>query len=315
MPASAALCPAGISSFFEVCNTDTAGNVLADPARIGARGGGFGIRRGVSAFVNTRKDRKVRVQIRINSELAPEARTTGWAVEEILRRNGVSLNVHIDLKLSVPMKAGFGTSAAGTLASCLALIDAADLPLTLNEIGWITHVAEVINGTGLGTTSALLTGGFVLVTEPGAPGIGVVDRMRFPKDHSLLCGYLGPISTRDVLAQPDVAGRVNAAAQLAMAGIRSRPEVRTFLDEASRFSKTVGFQTENVTRLAHSMISLGAVGATQNMLGEAVHGVVQDDIVNRVLRDLRKAFPSASLFASRLDERGVRLMDPRNPKH
>lgn len=315
MPASAALCPAGISSFFEVCNTDTAGNVLADPARIGVRGGGFGIRRGVSAFVNTRKDRKVRVQIRINSELAPEARTTGWAVEEILRRNGVSLNVHIDLKLSVPMKAGFGTSAAGTLASCLALIDAADLPLTLNEIGWITHVAEVINGTGLGTTSALLTGGFVLVTEPGAPGIGVVDRMRFPKDHSLLCGYLGPISTRDVLAQPDVAGRVNAAAQLAMAGIRSRPEVRTFLDEASRFSKTVGFQTENVTRLAHSMISLGAVGATQNMLGEAVHGVVQDDIVNRVLRDLRKAFPSASLFASRLDERGVRLMDPRNPKH
>ena len=64
-------------------------------------------------------------------------------------------------------------------------------------MGRITHIAEVVNKTGLGTASAMLTGGFVLVTEPGAPGIGSVDRLLFPEDHVVLCAYLGPISTRE----------------------------------------------------------------------------------------------------------------------
>jgi len=225
------------------------------------------------------------------------------------------LDVRVDLRLRVPIGAGFGTSAAGTLASCLALVDAINLPMTLNDLGRITHIAEVVNKTGLGTASAMLTGGFVLVTEPGAPGIGSVDRLLYPEDHVVLCAYLGPISTHDVLSRSDLANRVNPAATRAMASIRRKPELRTFLSEARRFGETVGFQSPNVTRLIEAMVSAGAIGAAQNMIGEAVHGVTHSNRANRALIKLRKEFPSATIFVCNLDTRGVRLVEGTNPKH
>lgn len=314
MPASEATCPAGISSFFEVCETDYAGSSIIDPARIGARGGGFAISNGVTSKVATRKASKSRVNIRINSKPA-EAQTTRWAINEILRTGGAVVDVHVDLRLRVPIGAGFGTSAAGTLASCLALVDALNFPMTLNDLGRITHIAEVVNKTGLGTASAMLIGGFVLVTEPGAPGIGSVDRLLYPEEHVVLCAYLGPISTRDVLSRSDLANRVNPAARKAMASILQKPELHTFLGEARRFGETVGFQSPNVARLIEAMVSAGAVGAAQNMIGEAVHGVIHSDKANRALIKLRKEFPSATIFVSNLDTMGVRLVQRANPKH
>lgn len=225
------------------------------------------------------------------------------------------MDVHVDLRLRVPIGAGFGTSAAGTLASCLALVDAVNFPMTLNDLGRITHIAEVVKKTGLGTASAMLTGGFVLVTEPGAPGIGSVDRLLYPEDHVVLCAYLGPIATRGVLSGSDLVNSVNPAARRAMASIRRKPELHTFLREARQFGEAVGFQSPNVSRLIKAMISAGAVGAAQNMIGEAVHGVIHSDKVNRALIKLRKEFPSATIFASNLDTRGVRLVEGANPKH
>jgi len=315
LPASEATCPAGISSFFEICETDYAGNSITDPARIGARGGGFAISNGVTSKVATRRASKSRVNIRINLKPAPEAQTTRWAINKILRSREAVLDVRVDLRLRVPIGAGFGTSAAGTLASCLALVNAVNFPMTLNDLGRITHIAEVVNKTGLGTASAMLTGGFVLVTEPGAPGIGSVDRLLYPQDHVVLCAYLGPIATRDVLSRSDLANMVNPAARRAMAGIRLKPELYTFLSEARQFGETVGFQSPNVARLIQATVSAGAIGAAQNMIGEAVHGVIQSDKADRALIKLRKEFPSATIFVSNLDTRGVRLVEGANPKH
>ncbi len=315
MPVSEAASPAAISSFFEVCDTDPAGNALTDPARIGARGGGFGISRGVRARVYVSKASQTRISVRINSRPAPEANTTRSAITQILKTMSLTLDVRVDLRVAVPIRAGYGTSAAGTMASCLALTDAASIPMTMNELGRITHIAEVQNRTGLGTASALLTGGFVLVTEPGAPGIGLVDRLRFPQGHVVICGYLGPISTRDALAQPNIAGRVNPLARRALEAIRRKPDLRTFLNEAREFGEAAGFQTPGVSRLIQAMISAGSIGAAQNMIGEAVHAVVTEDKAWRALTKLRRAVPSSRFFVSRMDDRGVRLIEPTNPKH
>ena len=229
--------------------------------------------------------------------------------------SGLAMDVHVDLTVRVPIQAGYGTSAAGTLASCLALTDAAGIPTTMNELGRITHVAEVQNKTGLGTASALLTGGFVLVTEPGAPGIGSLDHLLFPQGYVVICGYLGPISTHNVLAGSNVAGRVNPLARRALEAIRQKPELRTFLSEARGFGKASGFETRGVSHLIEEMMSAGAIGAAQNMIGEAVHAVMTEDKAKRALIKLRRAFPSCKSFISRLDERGVRLVEPANPKH
>jgi pantoate kinase len=315
VPVSEAASPAGISSFFEICNVDSAGILIKDPARIGARGGGFGIKRGLTSRVTVRKASHPRINIRINSKPAPEARTTKWAINEVIRVRGRDFEVTVDLRVRVPMRAGFGTSAAGTLATCLALADAIELPTSLNELGRITHIAEVLNGTGLGTASALLQGGFVLVKEPGAPGVGLVDRLLFPRDHVVICAYLGPIPTRDVLSQSNLATRVNPSARRVMKAVRKKPDLRTFLQEARKFSDLVGFQTTNVSRLMATMISAGAIGVAQNMLGEAVHGVIAEEKAAQARKKLQRTHPSAQIFVSRLDNQGVRLVEPSNPKH
>ena len=315
MPLSEAVCPAGISSFFEICNIDPNGNPLNDPTQIGARGGGFALTHGVRARVETRKSQSTRIEIRINSKHAPEAYTTQWALKHLLEKTATSLDVHVDIRVKVPIAAGYGTSAAGTAAASLALADAAKLPVTFNELCEITHMAEVVNGTGLGTAAAMFIGGFVLVTEPGAPGVGAVDRLLFPKDHSIICAFLESMPTRDALSHTDLIGRVNPSAQRAMREIRAKPDLRTFLTESRTFGREIGFESPDITRLIDAIISAGAIGAAQNMIGKAVHGVVENQKAPRALRLVKRKFPKATVFITHLDDRGVRLTTDRKPKH
>jgi pantoate kinase len=294
-----------------VCDTDGLGNRLSDPARIGARGGGFAIARGVTSRVTVRKRERVRIEIRINSKPAPNAHTTRSALEQLIQRAGIGVEVLVDIKVRVPIAAGFGTSAAGTLAACLSFVDASNLSLTFNDVGKITHVAEVLNGTGLGTASALLCSGFVLVREPGAPGIGLVDRLRFPHDHSIVCAYLGPIETRRALNQEDPS---KTAGRAAFDAIDRSPSLITFLDESRKFGHQAGFETPAVTRIISTMMSAGAIGAAQNMVGQAVHAVAEDSRVQKIVRAVRAAFPMGKVFASPIDRQGVRLLKE-NAKH
>jgi pantoate kinase len=218
------------------------------------------------------------------------------------------MDVRADITSNVPMEAGYGTSAAGTAASCLALADAAQLPVTLNQLGQITHVAEVVKGTGLGTASAVFVGGFPLVVEPGAPGVGSLDQLLFPRDHSIVCAYLGSVEKRHSLGQDGLSARVNPAARIAMNAIKAKPELRTFLSETRKFSEKAGFQTSEIARLMQNAVEAGAVGVAQNMIGHAIHAVVEDSRVVRVMKALRSTSRNAEVFASRLDNRGVRLV-------
>lgn len=248
------------------------------------------------------------MSIRINSKPAPEANTTLWAIERLMHGYRTMLDVKVNLRVDVPIGAGYGTSAAGTAASCLALADAAHLPVTFNEIGKLTHVAEVINQTGLGTASAILVGGLVLVNEPGAPGIGEVDRLPFPKEHSIICVYLDAIPTKNVLTQLDIERRVNPAGRLALKAIRRNPCLTTFLSEARRFASRSGLQTGETSRIMEIMIANGAVGAAQNMVGKAVHGVAENHSIRWITGHVKKEFRAAKIFVSALDDRGVRLV-------
>jgi pantoate kinase len=99
-----------------------------------------------------------------------------------------------------------------------------------------------------------------------------------------------------------------------MQAIRRTPNLATFLSEARKFGAEAGFETAQVSRVIQTMISAGAIGAAQNMIGEAVHAVAPDPKVKKILAAVRRDFPSANVFASQLDNRGVRLLK-KNPKH
>jgi len=196
------------------------------------------------------------------------------------------------------------------LTAGLALREALELPLTYNQIGKIAHVAEIQCQTGLGTVSSLaFSGGCVLVVEPGAPGICQIDRIPITPDHVVVAGYLESTIPKDsVLASPQKKKEINGYGKKTLKAILDEPSLENFLDRCWEFSQKAGFATEKVCELVKSAKKAGAIGATQNMIGEAVHAVVHEENANSVAEVFKQALPSQQVLVSEIDFQGARLI-------
>ncbi len=303
-----AFAPAAISSFFEIHDIED-NKPIVDLEKVGARGGGFGLQKGVSTKVTAEEAEDNRVKVLINSMPAPEAKTTMKVVETLLKGIMEKYAVTVEHQVEVPIGAGFGTSAGGALTAGLALKEALDLPLTYNQIGRIAHVAEIQCQTGLGTVSSLaFTGGCVLVVEPGAPGICQLDRIPITSDYVVVAGFFQSKMPKTVLADPERKQLINRYGKKTMEAILAEPTLRNFLDRCWEFSQNAGFATRNVRRLVKLAKEAGAVGATQNMLGEAVHAVVLEENADRVAEAFKEVLPSEKVITSKIDFQGARLI-------
>ena len=303
-----AFAPAAISSFFEIHETE--GNKpIADLEKAGARGGGFGIQKGVSTKISASEAESSRVKVFINSVPAPEAKTTINVVETLLKGIKVNHEVTVHHQIEVPIGAGFGTSAGGALTAGLALKEALDLPLTFNQIGRIAHVAEIQCKTGLGTVSSLTsTGGCVLVVEPGAPGICQLDRIPITPDHIVVAGFFQSPLPKTLLGDPEREQIINRYGKETLKAILAEPTLKNFLDRCWQFSENVGFATPNVRRLVKLAKDAGAVGSAQNMLGEAVHALVLEERAGEVAEAFKRVLPPEKVLMSKIDFQGVRLV-------
>jgi len=304
-----AFAPAAISSFFEIYDTEE-GKPIADLEKVGARGGGFGLEKGVLTKVTARESKKSKVTVFINSECVAEARTTKKVVEQLLRGVSEKYEVTVDHKIEVPIGSGFGTSAGGALTAGLALKDALDLPLTYNQIGKIAHVAEIECGTGLGTVSSLtFTGGCVLVVEPGAPGICQLDRIPITPDYMVVAGFFESHTPKSVIGDPERKKVINRFGKETLEAILCNPTLTSFLDKCWEFSENASFATPNIRRLVKIAKKAGAVGASQNMLGEAVHALVLEENAQTVVEAFKEVLPSEKVLLSKIDFQGARLIE------
>jgi pantoate kinase len=304
-----AFAPAAISSFFEI--HDTENNLpIADLERVGAIGGGFGLEKGVYTQINVEKAEKNSVKVFINSKLAKDAKTTTSVVEALLKKTLKKYAVTVEHQIEVPIGTGFGTSAGGALTAGLALKEALGLPLTYNQIGKIAHVAEIQCLTGLGTVSSLsFSGGCVLVVEPGAPGICQIDRIPISPDYVVVAGfYPSKILTKSLLSSPEKKREINHCGKKTLAAILAEPSLENFLDCCWEFSQKAGFATENIRQLVKSAKKAGAVGAAQNMIGEAVHALVREENAEQVAEAFKQTLPSQQVIVSRIDFQGARLV-------
>jgi pantoate kinase len=277
--------------------------------KVGARGGGFGIQKGVLTKVTTREAEKSSINVFINSEPAPEAKTTRKVIEILLRKNA-KYDVTVEHQIEVPIGTGFGTSAGGALTAGLALKEALDLPLTYNQIGKVAHVAEIECQTGLGTVSSLTsTGGCVLVVEPGAPGICRIDRIPITPDYTVVAGFFkSNIPKKTVLEDPGKKQLINRYGKKTLEAILAEPTLENFLDCCWQFSEQTDLATENVRQLVKLAKKAGAVGAAQNMIGEAVHALVLKENANQVAEAFKQVLPSEKVIVSKIDFQGVRLV-------
>jgi pantoate kinase len=303
-----AYAPAGISSFFEICDATDNGKPLTNFEQMGARGGGFGLQKGVLTEVSLLEAKEKRVNIFINGKHAPQAETTQTILKVLLSKTGMAYDVVCKHKIEVPIGAGFGTSAGGALTAGLALAAALDLPMTFNQVGRIAHSAEIQCKTGLGTVAPLMVSGCVLTVEPGAPGVAVIDRIPLSPDYVVVAGVYGPTPTKQVLSSPEKRRDVNRYGRKTLDAILSEPSLENFLACCWQFAQNTGFATERVKKLVKLAEKAGAVGAAQNMVGEAVHAVVLEENAEAVAQSFKQAISPDKVLVSKLDFQGARLV-------
>jgi pantoate kinase len=304
-----AFAPAAISSFFEIHDTQD-GKPIVELEKVGAIGGGFGLEKGVTTTVTTKEALKNSINIFINSKPASEAKTTKKVIETLLNKIATKYTVTVKHQIEVPIGTGFGTSAGGALTAGLALREALGLPLTYNQIGKIAHASEIQCLTGLGTVSSLtFSGGCVLVVEPGAPGVCQIDRIPISPEYMLVAGFCNSnIPKKSILSSPEKKREINSYGRKTLEAILNEPSLENFLDCCWEFSQKAGFATENIRQLVAAAKKAGAVGAAQNMIGEAVHAVVHEENADSVAEAFKQTLPQQQVIVSKIDFQGARLI-------
>ncbi|UCH37052.1 MAG: hypothetical protein JSV76_05015 [Candidatus Bathyarchaeota archaeon] len=302
-----AFSPSGISSFFETCTHHSNGTIIQDPLQRGAKGGGFALAKGVLTTVHADPSSSTELTVTINNRVE-DARTTKTLIKMLLSKQSKSYHIRIDHKIEVPIGAGFGTSAAGAFSCGLALTAALNLPLTYNKITQVAHVADVICNTGLGTVEGLATGGLVLVVRSGAIGYGVVDRIPIAPDLKIVAGVFEPIEKTSILFSQHKIRLINKIAQKTMRQIISNPSSANFMASCKKFAFESGLASERVKNLITRAEKAGAIGAAQNMIGEAVHALTSSKHLESVKNAFLKDFSQEDILISPIDFMGARLV-------
>lgn len=266
-----AFAPAHISGLFAVHDEAT------DVLHKGSRGAGWSIDQGATATVATSDATTVRV-----NGAAEQAPVTRLALQRLAPGQGLA----VDLKLDLPMGQGFGMSAAGTLAACLAAT--AELGLEPERALEAAHAAEVESGTGLGDAVGSWFGCGEVRMSPGVPPHGWALRIEPPEGTRFLFCVLGrsiptPSIIRDAAWKRKTRDLGDPAVDRILAAKRDRAWAR-ILVESNSFSQGLGLMPAEMLRLGQSLPDGCSWG--QSMLGNTmwVTGTPADlDVAQRSL--------------------------------
>jgi pantoate kinase len=212
----------------------------------------------------------------------------------------------IDHRIEMPIGAGFGTSAAGAVSTALALAEAIGLRLTLNQIGQLAHVAEIRCATGLGTVSGVLRGGAILIVEAGAPGYDYVDWLPVDPSCRIVTASFAPIPKEGILFSRNVLAVVNEQAEKVMRQVQEEPDPALFLKLCYSFAQKAGFMTPRVRACIEAALAAGALGATQNQIGESFHALVERQRVDEVVSALDPLLKPGKAMVCQISRGGPR---------
>ncbi|WP_287587120.1 hypothetical protein [Candidatus Borrarchaeum sp.] len=306
-----AFSPAGISSFFSAQLWDLNGELLKDPNLIGSRGGGIVIKKGVITELEVLPSQKnSTINVFINDKLTPNAYTTKTAIELVLKEVKQAYDVIIRHQIEVPMSAGYGTSGAGALSSVMALNDALELELSKYEVGKIAHIAEVKCQTGLGSVSGILNGGIVLILIPGVEGLFNIERIPMDPNFSgkVVTALVSPIKTRGVIKSYEKLRKINEYGEISLKLIRENPTIENFFKSCKDFAINSGLMSVLIKKMTDVAVENGALGATQNMIGDALHAIVEPDLVTDVVKALGNYVNKEAIIVSDIDLNGPILL-------
>jgi len=306
MTSASAFCPAGISSFFRAETPIKPPYTLENACRVGAKGGGFVLAKGIHTALDFSPAKTDAIEVHINGRLAPEAKVTVEVCNLLLSQVEGCYNIVVKHEVEVPIGAGYGASAAGAVSTAMALCKAAGLNLTLNQMAQYAHLTELRCATGLGTVSGVVRGGAILILEAGAPGCDRVDWLPLEPSHRIISASFAPIPKEDIIFSPTTLEAVNREAQTVIARILSNPNPVLFMELCNQFARKAGFLSQRLSKVLAKVLDAGALGATQNMIGDAFHALVYRENVDTVVEAIAQDFAPDSIIVSEIFYGGPR---------
>ncbi|MDD1778011.1 MAG: GHMP kinase [Candidatus Helarchaeota archaeon] len=310
-----ARCPGHITGFFEIVKK-------ADARHTGSRGAGVCISKGVETSVTAIKNpikKENECVIKINGELST-APVTRSVVNQFFSLLKDTYSLTVEHFLEVPIGAGFGASGAGALSTAVALNTEFGLHFPRNKVATIAHIAEVENKTGLGDVIAQTFGGIEIRIEPGAPGIGRIDRIISadgpikPNNFVVLCVSRGPIETKAILSNAMQAERINLAGKNMVEELLKHATVEQLLRLSRKFMEESGLASEKVKELLVYIDDLTKNGlpASVQALGKSVFAFVERVKSTELLDEVRAYSPDLNAFICDVDYQGPRLVEVPN---
>jgi pantoate kinase len=154
-----------------------------------------------------------------------------------------------------------------------------------------------------------MIGGCILTVEPGAPGISVIDRIPLSPEYVVVAGVFGPTPTKQVLSSAEKRRQINRYGRKTLEAILAEPTLENFLACCWNFAEKAGFATERVKQLVRLAEKAGAVGAAQNMVGEAVHAVAHEENAENIAEAFKQLLPKEKILVAKIDLQGARLVE------
>ena len=124
----------------------------------------------------------------------------------------------------------------------------------------------------------------------------------------IVAGVFGPIPTKEVLASPEKRLAVNKWGKKTLEKILSAPSLENFLACCCDFAEKTGFMTERVRTLIRLAEGAGAIGAAQNMVGEATHALTTLENAENVVQAFKRVLPQEKILVAHVDIQGARLI-------
>ncbi|MEM2465968.1 MAG: hypothetical protein QXZ47_01550, partial [Candidatus Bathyarchaeia archaeon] len=90
--------------------------------------------------------------------------------------------------------------------------------------------------------------------------------------------------------------------------ILAEPSLENFLACCRDFAEKTGFVTERVRKLFKAADEAGAIGAAQNMVGEAVHALATSENAEKVAQAFKRVLPEERVIVANVELYGARLL-------
>lgn len=264
-----AFSPGHITCFFHPVRT-------GDAVTTGSRGAGLRLSLGTRAVIEERSDGRLNI---VMDGAESDAPVTRRVVSQMCPGRGLDITIENDL----PVGQGFGMSASGAIAVALCLCDI--LGIDPGEAYRYAHIAEVVEGGGLGDVSAITCNGHQPVrVKPGLPPYGeVIDTgIKIPKLTLAVTG--GKLSTAPVINDPDMQKRMYEVGSGMVDSYVAEPSLESLFRLSREFSSSMGLEAEGV-REALDKISKCAPGG-MCMLGHSIFTTLPEDEVREILGDV-----------------------------